>query len=60
MESVPLHSVFMLSSSQRRMLAIKPDVEALCKKYIENPPEGMSSEGIRHMSGDKVEISYKV
>ncbi len=39
---------------------MKPDVEALRKKYIENPPKGMSSEGIRHMSGDKVEISYKV
>ena len=29
---------------------MKPDVEELRKKYIGNPPEGMSSEDIRHMS----------
>ena len=34
------------------MLAMKPDIEALRKKYMENPPEGMTSEDIRHMSGD--------
>ena len=31
---------------------MKPDIEELRKKYIENPPEGMSSEDIRRMSGD--------
>lgn len=31
---------------------MKPDVEALRKKYIEHPPEGMTSEDIRHMSED--------
>lgn len=34
------------------MLAMKPDIEALRKKYIKNPPEGMTSEDIRHMSED--------
>ena len=28
---------------------MKPDIEALRKKYIENPPEGMTSRDIRHM-----------
>ena len=31
---------------------MKPDIEALRKKYMENPPEGMTSEDIRHMSED--------
>ena len=31
---------------------MKPDIEALRKKYIKNPPEGMTSEDIRHMSED--------
>ena len=31
---------------------MKPDIEEQRKKYIENPPEGMTSEDIRHMSGD--------
>ena len=31
---------------------MKPDVEELRRKYIENPPEGMTSEDIRHMSED--------
>ena len=31
---------------------MKPDIEALRKKYMENPPEGMTSEAIRHMSED--------
>lgn len=31
---------------------MKPDIEALRKKYIENPPEGMTSKDIRHMSED--------
>ena len=31
---------------------MKPDIEELRKKYIENPPEGMTSKDIRHMSED--------
>ena len=31
---------------------MKPDIEALRKKYMETPPEGMTSEDIRHMSED--------
>ena len=34
------------------MLTMKPDIEELRKKYIANPPEGMTSEDIRHMSED--------
>ena len=33
---------------------MKPDIEELRKKYIKNPPEGMTSEDIRHMSGDEL------
>ncbi|MDD7740142.1 MAG: hypothetical protein SOT28_09890 [Fusicatenibacter sp.] len=31
---------------------MKPDIEALRKKYIENPPEGMTPRDIRLMSED--------
>ena len=31
---------------------MKPDIEELRKKYIANPPEGMTPEDIRHMSED--------
>lgn len=31
---------------------MKPDIEELRRKYIENPPEGMTSMDIRHMSED--------
>ena len=31
---------------------MKPDIEALRKKYIDNPPEGMTSKDIRLMSED--------
>lgn len=37
---------------------MKPDVEELRKKYIENPPEGMTSKDIRRMSEDKLLISH--
>ena len=33
---------------------MKPDIEALRKKYIDNPPEGMTSEDIRRMSEDNL------
>lgn len=29
-----------------------PDIEKLRKKYMDNPPEGMTSEDIRNMSED--------
>ena len=32
------------------MIAMKPDIEELRKKYIENPPEGMISRDILSMS----------
>ena len=31
---------------------MKQDIEELRRKYIENPPEGMTSMDIRHMSED--------
>ena len=31
---------------------MKPDIEALRKKYIENPPESMTSKDMRRMSED--------
>ena len=33
---------------------MKPDIEALHKKYIDNPPEGMTSKDIRLMSEDEL------
>ena len=33
---------------------MKPDIEELRRKYIENPPEGMTSKDIRHMSEDEL------
>lgn len=34
------------------MFTMKPDIEELRKKYIVNPPQGMTSADIRHMSED--------
>lgn len=31
---------------------MNPNTEILRKKYMDNPPEGMTSEDIRHMSKD--------
>ena len=31
---------------------MKQDIEKLRKKYMNNPPEGLTSGDIRHMSGD--------
>ena len=33
---------------------MKQDIEKLRKKYMNNPPEGLTSGDIRHMSGDKL------
>ena len=30
---------------------MKPNIEELRKKYIDNPPEGMTSKDIRHKIG---------
>ena len=33
---------------------MKPNIKELRRKYIENPPEGMMSKDIRHMSEDEL------
>lgn len=33
---------------------MKPNIEELRRKYIENPPEGMTAKDIRHMSEDEL------
>lgn len=33
---------------------MKTDIETLRNHYITNPPEGMTSEDIRHMSDDEL------
>ena len=33
---------------------MKPNIKELRRKYIENPPEGMTSKDIRHMSEDEL------
>ena len=33
---------------------MKPDIKKLRKKYMDNPPEGMTSEDIRRMSEDDI------
>ena len=33
---------------------MKPDIEKLRKKYMDNSPEGMTSEDIRRMSEDDI------
>ena len=38
---------------------MKTDVEALSKKYMDNPPEGLTSTDIRHMSEeDLLDMDY--
>ena len=39
-------------SFQRRAAYMNPSTEKLRKKYMDNPPEGMTSEDIRRMSED--------
>ena len=41
---------------------MNPQTEKMRKKYMDNPPEGMTSEDIRRMSEDDLlnMISYKV
>ena len=41
-----------LHSIKNRSVIMKPDIEELRKKYMENPPEGMTSRDIRNMSED--------
>ena len=38
----------------KEAVCMKPDIERLRKKYMENPPEGMTSGDIHHMSGDDI------
>lgn len=33
---------------------MKPNIEELRKKYMDNPPEGMTSKDIRHMSEEEL------
>lgn len=38
---------------------MKQDIEKLRKKYMNNPPEGLTSGDIRHMSGeDLLDMDY--
>lgn len=38
---------------------MKPKIEELRKKYINNPPEGMTARDIRNMSdGDLLDMDY--
>jgi hypothetical protein len=53
-----LHS-FLKSHSRgillsKEALLMNPNTEKLRKKYMDNPPEGMTSEDIRRMSGDNL------
>ena len=43
---------FMLYSFLKEDAYMKPDTEKLRKKYMDNPPEGMTSKDIRCMSVD--------
>ncbi len=56
MEKGRLHS-FLKSHSRgillsKEALLMNPNTEKLRKKYMDNPPEGMTSEDIRRMSRD--------
>lgn len=56
MESGHLHD-FLISQSygillSKEALYMNPQTEKLRKKYMDNPPEGMTSEDIRRMSED--------
>ena len=58
MEKGRLHS-FLKSHSRgillsKEALLMNPDTEKLRKKYMDNPPEGMTSGDIRRMSGDNL------
>lgn len=41
-----------VQSSQGGIDTMKSNIEELRKKYINNPPEGLTSADIRHMSDD--------
>lgn len=43
---------FVLYSLQKEDIFMNPNTEKLRKKYMDNPPEGMTSEDIRRMSED--------
>ena len=50
MTSLSARSV--VQSSQGGIDTMKSNIEELRKKYINNPPEGLTSADIRHMSDD--------
>ena len=47
----PVPMVYFLS---KEVIPMKQDIEKLRKKYMNNPPEGLTSGDIRHMSGDEL------
>ena len=47
-----LNLIPVVYSFQRRAAYMDPNTEKLRKKYMDNPPEGMTSEDIRRMSED--------
>ena len=44
----PFYGILLLKEAA----SMNPNTEKLRKKYMDNPPEGMTSEDIRHMSDD--------
>ena len=63
MEGGPLHN-FLKSHTcgillSKEAMHMNPNTEKLRKKYMDNPPEGMTSEDIRRMSeGDLLDMDY--
>ena len=48
-----------LNKKQRGCNLMNPSTEKLRRKYIDNPPEGMTSKDIRSMSGeDLLDMDY--
>ena len=47
-----LNLIPVVYSFQRRAAYMDPNTEKLRKKYMDNPPEGMTAEDIRRMSED--------
>lgn len=45
---------YMIQCSKRRIVKMQTNIEELRKKYINNPPEGLTSKDIRSMSDEKL------
>jgi hypothetical protein len=57
-ESVPQHDLYAILLF-KEAFTMKPAIEKLRKKYIDNPPEGMTSKDIRYMSEeDLLDMDY--